>query len=212
MIEQHSDLGPDPLAGKDPHPREQIDLWPLHDARQELLEEIVSQPGPGNTAAPSARRLLVPVGMAAAIAIVAGAAWFVVSDDDPSGDRDDRIVASSESPTQPTDRSDAVATDDTSASTAAAPTDQPRFTPFRNLQKGDVLTRRQCRQLQSGNLHADRLRESLAELRYIVRKNRDGDQTGWYRLVLVDDHRWIGVDQHCAVVSVHRILRLRDRH
>jgi hypothetical protein len=208
MIEQHSDLEPDPLAGKDPHPREQIDLWPLHDARQELLEEIVSHPGPGNTAAPSARRFLVPVGIAAAIAIVAGTAWFVVSDDDPSGDRDDRIVASSESPQQPTEStesSDAVATDDTSASPPPAPTDQPRVTPFRELQKGDVLSRRQCRQLQSGNLRSDGLQRTLAELRFVVRKNRDGDQVGWYRLVLVDHHRWIGIDRHCAVVSVRRV-------
>jgi hypothetical protein len=212
MIEQHPDLGPDPLAGKDPHPREQIDLWPLHDARQELLEEIVSQPGPGNAAAASARRFLVPVGIAAAIAVVAGAAWFVVSDDDPSADKDDQVVASSESPTQPAESSDAVATDDTSASTPAAPTDQPRVTPFRDLKKGDQLTRRQCRQLQSGDLRSDRLQKTLTELSYIVREDRTGDNVGWYRLVRVDRHRWIGVDKHCAVVSVRRVPSIRGQH
>ena len=46
MIDEHPDPGTDPLAGRDPHPRTQIDLWPLHDARQELLEEIVSNPAP----------------------------------------------------------------------------------------------------------------------------------------------------------------------
>jgi len=34
MIDDHPDPGTDPLAGRDPHPRTQIDLWPLHDALQ----------------------------------------------------------------------------------------------------------------------------------------------------------------------------------
>ena len=77
MIDDHPDPGTDPLAGRDPHPRTQIDLWPLHDARQELLEEIVSQPGPGESPART-KILLSVVGIAAALALVVGGAWAVI--------------------------------------------------------------------------------------------------------------------------------------
>ena len=91
MIDDDPDPGHDPLAGRDPHPRDQIDLWPLHDARQELLEEIVSQPGPGQSA--PVRRILIPVGLAAAVALVIGVAWVAVSSDDPGRGKDDQVVA-----------------------------------------------------------------------------------------------------------------------
>lgn len=80
----------------DPYPREQIDRWPLHDARQELLEEIVSQPGAGN-AAPFTR-LLVPIGIAAVIALIVGGAWFVVGGDNDSSD-EQTVAAASDDPT-----------------------------------------------------------------------------------------------------------------
>ncbi len=218
MIENHSESGPDPLAGKDPHPREQIDLWPLHDARQELLEEIVSQPGPGN-AAPSARRFLLPVGIAAALAIVAGGAWLVVSDDDPSGDTDQQIVASSDSPGDDSDATDGtedVASDPTTATetTESAPPepDEPKRIPVRELQKGDVLGPQQCREVRRGvivlgdsdkprDIKVKRLETTLDELSYVVLRNGKHGKGRWY-LAVQAGKRWISVDKECTVISV----------
>lgn len=112
----------------DPYPREQIDRWPLHDARQELLEEIVSKPGAGNAALST--RLLVPIGIVAAIALIVGGAWFGVSGDDDSSD-EQTVAATSNDPT---------AVDATSASTTE-PTDEPVEKTRRRERREEIRAR-----------------------------------------------------------------------
>ncbi len=230
MIDDHPDPGPDPLAGRDPHPRTQIDLWPLHDARQELLEEIVSQPRPGNAAAPSARRILVPVGIAAAIALVAGGAWFVVSSDDSSAGKDDQVVAASDSPTDTDTDSDnnggtEVATDPTTADVTTEPaepaeTDEPKRIPISELREGDVLSPPQCRELRRGlivlgdrskpprDIKVKRLETTLEALSYVVLRNSKNGDGRWY-VAVQSGKRWIGIDKECTVISVGKFPNVR---
>lgn len=215
MIDHHPDLGPDPLAGRDPHPREQIDVWPLHDARQALLEEIVSQPGPGQS--PATRRFLLPVGIAAAIALVVGGAWFVVSADDDSGGKDDQLVASSDAPsTDGTDGSTDEATDATTVGTATdEPSEppEPTTTPISELKKGDQLSPKQCRQFRLGrrDVGVKDLGTRLEQLSFVVYLRKDGG-VRWIRAIPADDGRYIGIDKDCTVVSVGPLRRLRERH
>jgi hypothetical protein len=219
MIDDHSEPGSDPLAGRDPHPREQIDLWPLHDARQELLEEIVSQPGPGNTAAPSARRFLVPVGIAAAVALLAGGGWLVVSGDDDGAD--DRVVASTDAKASAGASSDPAAddTDVTEATdtTTEAPTDEPSepaepaWIPVSELEKGDVLGLKQCRQFARGIVvrrDSDRPAKPRAWTYVVLSDGKDG-KVRWVRAVPGGKGRFIGVDKDCTVVSVGKLSELR---
>lgn len=203
MTEDHPDLGPDPLAGRDPHPREQIDLWPLHDARQELLEEIVSQPGAGNSAASSNRRFLVPVAIAAAVALVAGGAWFVVAGDD--GDQaDDQVAASTDTATteEPSDEPIEPA--------------EPATIPVSELRKGDVLSPKQCRQLRRGVVvfrEEDEPQKPRRESRsYILLSDVKVGRVSWIRAIPGDKRQFIGIDKDCTVVSVGRIPRLRVRN
>lgn len=221
MIDDHPDLGPDPLAGRDPHPREQIDLWPLHDARQELLEEIVSQPGPGNASAPSTRRFLVPVGVAAAVALVAGGAWFVVSSDDNK--EDDQVVASSDSPTDSPD--DAT---DPSTEQADEPSEpaEPAVAPLSEVEKGDVLGPQQCRRFRHANVALylgkdgshprDEVLVTLRELDRALELTRLRRDKPWrVQIIRVGDRddardRVISVDKACKVVAIDE-LKVRDR-
>jgi len=215
MIDDQPDPGPDPLTGRDPHPREQIDLWPLRDARQELLEEIVSQPGPGN-AAPSARRFLVPVGIAAAIALLAAGGWLVVSSDDDAAD--DRVVASSDADTT-NDASSDPAADVTEATdtTTEAPSDEPpepaepTRIPVSDLKKGDVLGPQQCRQLRRGIVvrrDGDRPAKPRAWSYVVLSDGKDG-RIRWVRAIPGRKGRFIGVDKDCTVVSVGKLPELR---
>jgi len=211
MIDHHPDLGPDPLAGRDPHPREQIDVWPLHDARQALLEEIVSQPGPGQS--PATRRFLLPVGIAAAIALVAGGAWFVVSTDD-SGGKDDQLVASSDSPS--VDGSTDEATDATTdATTTDEPSEppEPTTTPISELKKGDVLSPKQCRLFRIGrrDISVRDLDNRLEQLSFVVYLRKNG-RVRWIRAIPADEGGYLGIDKDCTVVSVGPLPRLRERH
>jgi len=77
---------------------------------------------------------MVPVGIAAAIALVAGGAWFVVSSDSQDQDQD-QVVASSDASTEITDATDpsAEATDEPSESTE--PT-EPRRADGHRAQRG----------------------------------------------------------------------------
>ena len=225
MIDDHPDLGPDPLVGRDPHPREQIDLWPLHDARQELLEEIVSQPGagrPATTSRTSGRRFMVPVGIAAAIALVAGGAWFVVSSDDEQDQ--DQVVASSDATTDDTE----VAVDPSAVATEehSQPAD-PTVTPLSEVEEGDVLGPRQCRRFRHGNVAIlvrkgdgrprQELVVRLSELDRAADLRRLGRGKGW-RIHIVragagrgdGGNRVISVDKSCTVVAVDE-LRLRGK-
>jgi len=214
MIDHHPDLGPDPLAGRDPHPREQIDVWPLHDARQELLEEIVSQSGPGQS--PATRRFLLPVGIAAAIALVAGGAWFVVSTDD-SGGKDDQLVASSDSPS--VDGTDGSTDEASDATTDGPTTDDPSEPPeptakaFSELEKGDVLSPKQCRLFRIGrrDISVRDLDNRLEQLGFAVYLGKN-DRVRWIRAIPTDEGGYLGIDKDCTVVSVGQLPRLRERH
>jgi hypothetical protein len=220
MIDDQPDLGPDPLSGRDPHPREQIDLWPLHDARQELLEEIVSQPGPGQYSLN--RRFLVPVGIAAAVALVAGGAWFVVAGDD--GDQaDDQVVASTDSQSPSEDGIDGTtaATEATDTATTEEPSDEPTepaepaTIPVSELKKGDVLGPKQCRQVRRGIVvfrEGDRPMKPRRESRsYIVLSDFKNGRVRWVQATPGGKRHFIGVDEDCTVVSVGRIPKLRVR-
>jgi hypothetical protein len=160
------DPGPDPLAGRDPHPREQIDLWPLHDARQELLEEIVSQPGPGGSAGRH-KILLSVVGIAAALALVAGGAWAVTRDD-ADGGKDDQVVAAQSS--------DATATETPTATTTTT-TEPPRKrrrgddVRLNGVRVGKVRVLGDCHRNLSSRLVTLRELQRLPRLR-----NRPGDR------------------------------------
>lgn len=220
MIDDRPDLGPDPLAGRDPHPREQIDLWPLHDARQELLEEIVSQPGAGNSAASSNRRFLVPVAIAAAVALVAGGAWFVVAGDD--GDQaDDQVVASNDAQSPSEDGTDGT-TEATDTATPEEPTDEPTAPaepatiPVSELKKGDVLNPRQCRQLRRGVVVFREGDESQKPRReswsYILLSDVKEGRVRWIHSIPGEKRQFIGIDKDCTVVSVGRIPKLRVRN
>jgi hypothetical protein len=202
MIDDHADPGPDPLSGRDPHPREQIDLWPLHDARQELLEEIVSQAGPGESPARTARSrvLLTVVGIAAALALVAGGAWAVTSGDSDDGGRNDDQVAASSDDAAPTD----VATDPSTAPSAEATTEATadRTTEPRR-RNGD-----RHRGVRIGNVRT--LRECLADVGPLDRK---GGPTRLDRLVVRSKHKWklyivrdgrrtVAVDSDCKWIRV----------
>lgn len=211
MIDDHPDLGPDPLAGRDPHPRDQIDLWPLHDARQELLEEIVSQPGPGNTSAPSARRFLVPVGIAATVALIAGGAWFVVGSDEDKDD--DQIVASSDSSTDsPDDEADPSA-DDTGEPSEPA---DPAVAPLSELDKGDVLGPQQCRRFRHHTVDLRRgprvgppgdVMIRLSELDRLLEVRASDRPKDWRVRIVRNDgrDRLISVDKTCEVVAVDEL-------
>lgn len=172
MTDHHED----PLAGRDAYPQHQIDHLRLHPARQELLEEIVSTSGP-STDARSGRRLLVPIGIAAAIAVVAGGIWLVTAD---NGDDDaDPQVAASPLPSA-------------SAEPTSAPTTQPR----KELRRGDVLTRKQCRGARRA-ITVDKLSEALELLSEQTRRHNDG-----VVLVYRENGRVLAVNDSCTVVRV----------
>lgn len=76
----------DPMPGLDPYPRDVIDTIALHQERADLLEEIVSTPGPGKQPMPARTRVLLSIGIAAALAIIAGGGWFLLGGDDNGHD------------------------------------------------------------------------------------------------------------------------------
>ncbi|MEZ0579887.1 hypothetical protein [Nocardioides sp. MH1] len=176
------------IESPDPYPRELIDTWPLHDARQELLEEIVSQPGPEQSPS-STRRLLVPVGIAAALLLVVGGAWAAISAGGDDGKDDAPVAAASVDPTDPT-------TAETSQETATEPT-QAVKEPHRDgvrrngLRTGRVITLK-----------------NLDECLRVLRDRKDGPidrvrrlehgKGRGYKLYLVrKDHRIVVVDGQC---------------
>lgn len=173
------DPGPDPLAGRDPHPRERIDLWPLHDARQELLEEIVSQPGSGQSATRS-KVLLSVVGIAAALVLVVGGAWAVTrGGSDPSGP-DDALVAAQSSEAAPTDPADPT------SETTTTPTKDPRkhgkgtYIRINGDKVRTVRDLRNCARATRGELGV-----TLEELRRFPRLPRMADQSRWIDVYVI---------------------------
>ena len=197
MIDDHPD-GPDPLSGRDPHPREQIDLWPLHDARQELLEEIVSQAGPGDSPARS-KVLLTVVGIAAALALVAGGAWAVTNDGSGTDNNDDQVVAATSDDPAPT----AVATDPTSAATTEATAEEtteptkPRRDGVRRkgVRIGDVRTLRECL------VDIERSGDGKGKLNRLPKVIKRGKHK-WVLYVVRDGKRTVAVDGDCKWMKV----------
>ena len=175
----------------DPYPRELIDVWPLHDARQELLEEIVSQPGPEQS--PSTLRILVPVGIAAALLLVVGGAWAAISaGGDGKKDSDlaaASVVSTADDPTT-TPTSAATATDAPSADTTRKPRHDGagrhrlpnRAVTLRNLE--------QC--LHSLSRRVDGPRDHLR-----LRRLEHADGRSYKVYVIRKNHRIIAVDGHC---------------
>jgi len=175
----------------DPYPRELIDVWPLHDARRELLEEIVSQPGPAQS--PSTRRILVPVGIAAALLLVVGGAWAAISAGGADKQVSDLAAASG------TSRADDPTTAPTSAATATDepstdPTRKPRHDGKRGHRVPDrAVTLRNLEQcLHSLSRRIDGPRDHLR-----LRRLEHADGRSYQVYVVRKDHRIIAVDGHC---------------
>jgi hypothetical protein len=195
MIDDHTDPGADPLSGRDPHPREQIDLWPLHDARQELLEEIVSQAGPGESPART-KVLLSVVGIAAALALVGGGAWAVTSGDGDGDRNDDQVAAATSDAPAPTD----VATDPTTAPTTEATaeeTKEPRRQDEvrkRGVRIGNIRTLRECL-ADIGRVESGKGRVRLEKL---SRRGKDD----WMVYVVRDGRRAIAIGDDCKWMRV----------
>ena len=163
MSDDRTDPGPDPLSGRDPHPREQIDLWPLHDARQELLEEIVSQAGESPARSARSRALLSAVGIAAVLALVVGGAWAVTNDgsDGSDGGGGEAQVAASSDGTASSEE----ASDPTEPTTEATPTETTE--PTKEPRQRDDVRRNGVR---IGGVRT--LRECLADIKSLERKGR----------------------------------------
>ncbi|GAB3855210.1 hypothetical protein GCM10028801_10400 [Nocardioides maradonensis] len=103
----------DPLAGLDPYPRDLIDTLGLHRERADLLEDIVSTPGPAH---PARTRALLAVAVAAAVAVIGGG-WFLVSGNDG---HDEAPVAAASATTSATAPTTSPTTGPTSAPTSGA--------------------------------------------------------------------------------------------
>jgi hypothetical protein len=187
----------DPLQGRDPYPREQLETVDLHRERAELLEEIVSTPGPGQSATPARTRALLAVGVAAALVIVGGGAWFATrgSDGDDGADQ----VAAATSPASETVTDPTTATDPTTDATSDAPA-IPGHVPLSQLRKGDVLTAQQCR---AGRDDTRPQRVPRRASIYLLRMRGHGDRAAYLRAISGGKHqRWIVVDHRCTVVAV----------
>ncbi|GAB2973731.1 hypothetical protein [Nocardioides montaniterrae] len=161
----------DPLPGLDPYPRELIDAFGLHQERADLLEEIVSTPSPARQPSPTRTRVLLALGVAAALAIIGGGAWAITSGDHA---RDDTNVAAA-----PT----------TSTTPSATPT------AGRDVRRAGVtVATRQCNgalgsrrdQLDHALRSLSRLRVSVAKLPHGARVYTMRTKGGRRQLVAVD--------------------------
>lgn len=143
----------DPLQGLDPYPRERLEG--LHAERADLLEEIVSTPGPGKQPTTSRTRLLIAGGIAAALVVVGGGVWFATGSDDAA--TDDAPVAAASSPARGETEPDQ-ATDPDEGATEPDQADDVRVSgvrvgdleDFLRVRPGDVLDPDVCRELRSG--------------------------------------------------------------
>lgn len=191
----HPDPGPDPLAGRDPHPRAQLDIWPLHDARQELLEEIVSQPGTDQ----SSRRILVPVGIAAALLLVVGGAWAAIGTGGNDKKDDDTVAASVVSTAADTPTTPTTAATPTDTSEPAAPVKKHRRDRADQLRSLDRVTNlRDCLRTVR---HSRVGPKDYVRIRRMVTGRKHDDM----RLYLVRRNgRVVVVDGRCRTFDVRR--------
>lgn len=224
----------DPLQGLDPYPRERIDG--LHAERADLLEEIVSTPGPGKQPM-SARKVLLPIGIAAALAIVGGGVWFATGDDDAATD-DAPVAAASSTAPDPTEPDDAATTDETGEtepSETASPSDDVRVGGVQvgkvdeldTARRGDVLAPEVCRSLRGawrvgGEGRPRELvyigvpdgKGKAGRLPMVLR--RSPTRLDELRLYFADGPhgRWLAIDRECTVVDVGKgdaAVRLKPR-
>jgi hypothetical protein len=173
----------DPLRGLDPYPRERIEG--LHQERAQLLEEIVSTPGPGKQPASTRSKVLLAVGVAAALVIVGGGGWLLgnAESDDGSGDRltaaGSTSTSTSSSPSSPESPSSSAPTAPSSTATPATPRHPKGVKVLRdghrcNRLKGASLER--VLRLQSR--HARGLDSGHARYYLVLRKDRCVVQVG----------------------------------
>ncbi|GAB4013965.1 hypothetical protein [Nocardioides ultimimeridianus] len=132
----------DPLAGLDPYPRDLIDTLGLHPEHADLLEDIVSTPGPTPTAART--RVLLAIGIAAAVAIIGGG-WLLAS---TNGDGDSTPVAAASATTSPA----STATSTPSATGTATPGNGRDGQSCRHFLSRHGQVRDALQRLQSGVL------------------------------------------------------------
>lgn len=216
----------DPLQGLDPYPRERLEG--LHAERADLLEEIVSTPGPGKQPTTSRTRLLIAGGIAAALVVVGGGVWFATGSDDSAAD--DAPVAAASSPT-PEETEPDQATDPADESTEPDQADDVRVGGVRvgevedldRAKPGDVLDPGVCRALRAGwrvSPDGSVVLRGDAELRIVPRR---GDGTIRLRTLreslthlselerlprsarayYIDGPRggWVAIDGDCTVVD-----------
>lgn len=153
----------DPLAGLDPYPRDLIDTLGLHPERADLLEDIVSTPGPAHPTTARTRALLA-IGIAAAVAVIGGG-WFLAAG---AGGHDDSTPVAAASATTATDATTApTATNAPSASASAGGTGLPgcRQLPARGAQLRGILPLLQNRR---GHRHERLYVRTLKGKRYVV--------------------------------------------
>ncbi|KAA1421565.1 hypothetical protein F0U44_04580 [Nocardioides humilatus] len=178
----------------DPYPREQIDVWPLHEARQELLEEIVSQPGQPT----STRRIMVPVGIAAALLLVVGGAWAAISAGGDSDRKEDSTVAAAS--VDPTASDPTAPTSDATTAPTTEPTKKPRHPRgirLNGVRIGKVNSLDEC--LRTLRQLDGRQAKRYVQLRKLTERGRDGQM----RLYVVrEDRKLFAVDEHCRWIKV----------
>ncbi len=203
---QHVPDQPDPLAGRDPFPRHEIDVLALHDARRDLLEEIVSTPG-ASSPTTSTGRALVAVGIAAALLLVLGGAWFATGG---IGSGDDPTVASG--PTADATVDEAVPDDESSAPTAPDEPVEPDDSDVRvdGVEVGRVVPLHKCRLLLEDDRPLTLKRLQRLDLRIDGRKappyvklQRRGDARLFF--IAGDDRRAIALDKACRIVWAERL-------
>lgn len=218
----------DPLQGLDPYPRERLEG--LHAERADLLEEIVSTPGPGKQ--PTSRtRVLIGGGIAAALVVVGGGVWFATGSDDSATDDAPVAAASSATPeetepdqaTDPADPADEATEPDQADDVRVRGVQVGDLEDFLRVRPGDVLDPGVCRELRSGwrvSPDGKVLLRGDTELRIVPRRG-DGEirlrtlREGLTRLselkrlprsaraYYVDGPRggWVAIDGDCTVVD-----------
>ncbi|GAA3827385.1 hypothetical protein [Nocardioides panacisoli] len=153
----------DPLRGLDPYPRERIEG--LHQERAQLLEEIVSTPGPGKQPASTPSKVLLAVGVAAALVVVGGGGWLLASNDSDDSAGDQVAAATSASAPAP------ASSEPTSTTPSSAPSSRAE-SPTRP-QHAVKVTGHRCDQLRTRDLqHVLKARSGQLRSLEEVRKGR----------------------------------------
>jgi len=165
----------DPLAGRDPYPRTLVDTLGLDLARLDLLEEIVSTPGPTRQPTSTRTRVLIALGVAAALVIIGGGTWALTSGDHA---RDDTHVAA------------APVTSTAPSATATARDDAHRA----GVSSGKVG--RECQHLAS---RRSQLRQALSLLERRTARKLGGRWVDLYAVRSKGGRRLVAVDRQCRV-------------